>query len=156
MMVTIYSTIMSPDWRNCLDQGQWMRCRRVTIEGGDLVCNLDWTRTYDLEKAYSRDPHLQFLNCATDEDLLRFTRAWGPLYLRTTGGPDDEWQTGTARRSLAEYRAALRRFQGVKRILEAAKGKGDEPEALAGFLAADEAEFQHSALYKPGEPPYHQ
>jgi hypothetical protein len=71
-----------------------MRCKRVQIEDRDLVCDLDWTRTYDLEKAYPKDPHVQFLNCATDEDLLRFTRAWGPLYLRTTGGPDDEWQTG--------------------------------------------------------------
>jgi len=156
LVVTIYSTIMSPYGRMCLDEGHWMRCRRVEIEDGDLVCDLDWTRTYDLEKAYPKDPHVQFLNCANDEDLLRFTRAWGPLYLRTTGGPDDEWQTGRVRRSLAEYRAALRRFRGVKGILEAAKGNGDEREALTGFLAADEEEFQLSALYKPGEPPNHQ
>jgi hypothetical protein len=139
-----------------LDEGNWMRCRVVEIEDGNLVCDLDWTRTYDLEKAYPKDPHVQLLNCANDEDLLRFTRAWGPLYLRTTGGPDDEWQTGRARRPLAEYRAALRRFRGVKGILEAAKGNGDEREALAEFLAADEEEFQLSALYKPGEPPNHQ
>ena len=78
-----------------------MRCRRVEIEDGNFVCDLDWTRTYDLEKAYSKDSHLQFLNCANDEDLLRFTRAWGPLYLQSTGvqtmngkqgGRDDRWQ----------------------------------------------------------------
>jgi hypothetical protein len=61
-----------------------------------------------------------------------------------------------ARRSLVEYRAALRRFQGVKDILEAAKGNGDEREALAGFVAADEGEFKLSALYKPHEPHNHQ
>jgi hypothetical protein len=130
-----------------------MRCRRVEIEDGNFVCDLDWTRTYDLEKAYSKDPHLQFLNCANDEDLLRFTRAWGPLYLQSTGGPDDEWQTGRARRSLAECRAALRRFQGVKGILEAAKGSGDERAALSEFLVADEEVYQ---LQTPGEQPIHQ
>jgi hypothetical protein len=136
-----------------LDEGHWMRCRRVEIEDGNFVCDLDWTRTYELEKAYSKDPHLQFLNCANDEDLLRFTQAWGPLYLRSTGGLDDEWQTGRARRSLAECRSALRRFQGVKGILEAAKGNGNERTALAEFLAADEEAFQ---LQTPGEQPMHQ
>jgi hypothetical protein len=130
-----------------------MRCRRVEIEDGNFACDLDWTQTYDLEKAYSKDAHLQFLNCANDEDLLHFTRAWGPLYLRSTGGPDDEWQTGRARRSLAECRSALRRFQGVKGILEAAKGNGNEQAALAEFLTADKEAFVFSSLYEPdGEP----
>ena len=136
-----------------MEQGHWMRCSRVAIEDGNFVCDLDWTRTYDLETAYSKDPHLQFLNCANDEDLRCFTRAWGPLYLRSTGGPDDEWRTGRARRSLAECRSALRRFRGVKGILEAAKGNGNEHTALAEFLAADEEAFQ---LQTPGEEPIHQ
>jgi hypothetical protein len=133
-----------------------MRCRRVEIEDGNFVCDLDWTQTYDLEEAYSKDPHLQFLNCANDEDLLRFTRAWGPLYLRSTGGPDDEWRTGQARRSLEECRSALRRFRGVKGILEAAKGNGNEQKALSEFLAADEEAFVFNSLYEPGDEPHHQ
>ena len=133
-----------------------MRCRGTEIEDGTVVCELDWDRTYDLEKAYPKDPHVQFLNCATDEDLRRFTRAWGPLYLRATGDSEDEWQTGRVKRSLAEYRAALRRFRGVKGILEAAKGNGDERAVLSEFLAADEEEFQFSPLHKPGEPTNHQ
>lgn len=139
-----------------MNEGHWMRCTRVEIEGGDLICDLNWNRTYDIEKSYPKDPHVQFLNCKTDEDLLRFTRAWGPLYLRSTGGSDDEWKTGRARRSLAEYQAVLRRFRAVKGILEAAKGNGDERETLAAFLAADEADFQLSSLYSPGEPTNYQ
>lgn len=133
-----------------------MRCRSAEIQDESLVCEVDWSRTYELEKVYPKDPHLQFLNCTTAEDLRRFTRAWGPLYLRTTGGPDDEWQTGRVRRSVAECLAAIRRFRGVKGILEAAKGNGDERTALSEFLAADEEDFQLSALYKPGDPPNHQ
>ncbi len=139
-----------------MNEGHWMRCTRVEIEGGDLICDLNWDRTYEIEKAYPKDPHIQFLNCKTDEDLLRFTWAWGPLYLRSTGGSDDEWKTGRARRSLAEYRAALWRFRAVKGILEAAKGNGDERENLEAFLVADEAEFRLSALYKPGDLANHQ
>ena len=78
---------------------------------------------------------MQFLNRATDEDLRRFTRTWGPLDLRATGDREDEWQTGRVKRSLVEYRAALRRFRGVKGILEAAKGNGDERAALFRSLS---------------------
>ena len=133
-----------------------MRCRSAEIHGEMLVCELDWQRTYELEKAYRQDPHVQFLNCVTDEDLCRFSRSWGPLYLRETGGPDSDWRTGRVERPLIAYRAALRRFRGVKGVLEAAKGKQDERAALAEFLAADEEDFRHSALYKPGELPNHQ
>ena len=107
-------------------------------------------------KDISKDPHLQLLNCRSDESIVRFTRAWGPLYLRTTGGPDDGWQMGQLRRPLTVYRAAIRRFCGVKGILEAASGIGDERDTLAEFLAADEEDFKLSALYKPGAEPHHQ
>jgi hypothetical protein len=147
---------MSPNPNQQLDEGHWMRCRSVEIQDGNLICEVDWCRTYEIEKAYPKDPHLQYLNCATAEDLQRFTRAWGPLYLRTTGGADDEWQTGRVERSVAASLADLRRFRAVKGILEAAKGNGDERAALTEFLAADEEDFQFSALYKPGDPPHHQ
>jgi hypothetical protein len=139
-----------------VEQGHWMRCRRATIEDGILVCDLDWNQTYDLEKSYQKDPHLQFLNCTSDEDLLRFTRTWGPLYLRTTGAADDEWKTGKVRRSLAEYRTALRRFRAVKEILESAKGNGDQRTALSEFLRADEEAHQLSTPGEPDELPHHQ
>lgn len=139
-----------------MDEGHWMRCSRVGIENRDIVCHLDWTRSYDLEKAYPKDPHVQFLNCVTDEKILHFTRAWGPLYLRTTGDANDEWQTGRVRRPLAEYRAAVRRFRSVKGILEAAKGNGEERAAVCEFLAADEEASRLSLFYKPDELPYHQ
>ena len=138
-----------------MTEGQWMRCRKVEIQNENLVCELDLRRTYDLEGAYPKDPHIQFLNCFTDDDLIRFTRAWGPLYLRS-GGPDDELQKGSVTRPIGEYRAEARRFRGVNGILEAAKGNGDEREKLREFLSADEEEFKFSALYKPNEPPYHQ
>ena len=132
-----------------------MRCRSVEIRNENLVCELDLSRTYDLEGAYPKDVHIQFLNCSTDDDFLRFSRAWGPLYLRT-GGLEDELQKGLVIRPVGEYRATARRFRGVKGILEAAKGNGDEREALREFLSADEEEFKFSPLCKPNEPPYHQ
>ena len=132
-----------------------MRCKNVEMRDGNLVCELDPGKTYDLEAAYPKDPHVQFLNCFTDEDLLRFTRAWGPPYLRR-GGPDDELQKGLVVRPVGEYRAEARRFRGVKGILEAAKGNGDERGTLREFLAADEEESKFKPLYKSGEPPYHQ
>lgn len=136
-----------------MNDGQWMRCRNVEMRDRNLVCQLDLSRTYDLEAAYPKDPHIQFLNCSTDEDLRRFTRAWGPLYLRR-GGPDDELQKGLVVRPVGEYRADARRFRGVKGILEAAKGNGDERETLREFLTADEEESKFSPLYKPDEPPF--
>jgi len=132
-----------------------MRCRNAEMRDGNLVCELDLSKTYDLEAAYPKDPHVQFLNCLADEDLLRFTRAWGPLYLRR-GGPDDELQKGLVMRPVGKYRADARRFRGVKGILEAAKGHANERETLHEFLAADEEEFKFNPLCKPDESPYHE
>ena len=49
--------------------------------GGRLVCVLDWGRSYDLMSAYPREPHIECLSLKDDEDLARFVRRWGPLWL---------------------------------------------------------------------------
>ncbi len=76
---------MSPNPNQQLDEGHWMRCRGVEIQDGNLICEVDWSRTYEIEKAYPKDPHLQYLNCATAEDLQRFTRAWGRFTFEPQG-----------------------------------------------------------------------
>src|ERR1700678_3503673 len=104
-----------------LQEGEWIRGRRVEIQGENLYCELAWDRPYNLVDSYPKDPHIQFLNCENDTHIQRFVRAWGPLYLKH-GGADDELQKGVVIRSLNEYRADLRRFKAVKGLVDAAKG----------------------------------
>ena len=136
-----------------MDEGIWIRCRKVAIHGEHLVSELAHDSSYDLAGSYPKDPHVQFLNCRTDDDIVRFVRAWGPHYLQK-GGADDELQKGVVVRPMARYRADLRRFKGVKGILEAAKGNRDEREAVYEFFAADEEATEFNPIHTPGEPPY--
>lgn len=137
-----------------MDEGSWIRCRKVEIWGDDIVSELALDKPYDLAGSYPKDPHVQFLNCKTDNDIVRFVRAWGPHFLQNVGGADDELQKGVVVRPIARYRADLRRFKGVKDILEAAKGNCDERAALYEFVAADEETSQFNPIHKSGDPPF--
>src|ERR1700675_627888 len=132
-----------------LQDGKWIRGRRVEIQGEDLYCELAVDRPCSLVDSYSRDPHIQFLNCETDEDIQRFVRAWGPLYLKYGDAQQDELRQGAAVRSLKEYRADLRRFKAVKGLVDAAKGNRDERSSLIEFILADEEDYRLSPLYRP-------
>lgn len=146
---------MSPNWEVqwVLQEGDWIRGRKVEIRGEDLFCELAMDRPYSLIDSYSKDPHVQFLNCETDADIQRFVRAWGPLYLKH-GGTEDELQKGSVARPLKEYRAELRRFKAVKGLVDAAKSTRDERSSLVEFLLADEEDYRLSPLYNPAGPPF--
>jgi hypothetical protein len=58
----------------------WPRSSSVELQDEYLVCVLDWRRKYDLADIRAQR-HLRFLNLKTDEDLVEFVRAWGPLWL---------------------------------------------------------------------------
>src|SRR6476620_9928855 len=91
----------------------WPRCVEVEVKDGLLYCELASSRQYDLIDAYRLDPHVQFLNCKSTDDLRAFTRSWGPLYLVRTLGAE-EIKTGRAIRRLDECRAHQRWLRAVK------------------------------------------
>ncbi len=131
-----------------LQEGRWIRGRKVEVRKEDLYCELAVDRPYDLVDSYPKDPHVQFLNCETDADIQRFVRSWGPLYLRY-GGMSDELQSGFVIRPLQEYRATLRRFKAVKGLVDAARGNRYERSSLLEFLSADEQAYRLSSIYSP-------
>ncbi len=60
--------------------GFWQRARRVWVDDDDFLwCELDSSSSYNLVQAYSREPHVGFLNAKSDDDLLDFVGTWGPL-----------------------------------------------------------------------------
>lgn len=80
------------------------RCSWVELQGEWLAYVLDEDRRYDPHRAQC---HVRFLNLRTDEDLVGFTRVWGPLLT------EDVWRRGNefggkTRRSLCwAFQAAL-------------------------------------------------
>lgn len=113
-------------------------------------CELALDRQYDLVDAYTRFPHIQFLNCQTLDDLQSFTRAWGPLYLTSI---PDERALGKAARRIDECKAHRRWLQALKGMIEACRGREDARRALAEFLAAEVDIDRTSNIYRPGQDP---
>ena len=128
----------------------WPRCKRVEVRGDSLSCILDMDHQFDLIDSYLRDPHVQFLNCKSLDDLVVFTRAWGPLYLVES---PSERKRGTAVRRIDECQAHLRWLRAVHRMVQACRGGSDWRESLAEFLGADSVYERTSNFLKPGEVP---
>jgi len=134
----------------------WPRCATVELRDGALYCELALNRQYDLIDAYRSDPHIQFLNCKSPEDLRLFTRAWGPLYLVCTRGAE-EIVHGTAIRRLDETHAHQRWLHAIKGMIDACKGVADQRVALVEFLGAESDMDRTSNTYQPGSAPlFHQ
>jgi hypothetical protein len=130
----------------------WPRCAKVELRDGALYCELALNRQYDLIDAYRSDPHIQFLNCKSPEDLRLFTRAWGPLYLVGTPGAE-EITRGIAIRGLDESLAHQRWLHAIKGMIDACKGLADQRDALVEFLNAESAMDRTSNTYRPGSAP---
>jgi len=88
-------------------------------------------RAYDLVKAYSKTPHIRFLNCQTQEDFQTFVQDWGPLLLS-----DEEWKRGKAVVPLEYYRAYRRFFRAIKSMIDACRGVGDQRDSLIEYFVA--------------------
>jgi len=131
----------------------WPRCAKVEVKNESLCCELALSRQYNLIDAYRLDPHVQFLNCKSTDDLRTFTRAWGPLYLvQTPGG--EEIKLGKAIRRLDECQAHRRWLRAVKGMIDACKGLRDQRDSLVEFLAAEVDMDRTSNTYEPGRAPH--
>jgi hypothetical protein len=122
------------------------------VKDGSLHCELDVSHQYDLIDAYRLDPHVQFLNCKSVDDLRTFTRSWGPLYLVQTLGAE-EIKLGKAIRRLDECQAHWRWLRAVKGMIDACKGREDWRDSLVEFLTAEGDIDRTSNTYQPGKAP---
>lgn len=130
----------------------WPRCSKVEIRNELIYCELTQDRQYDLVEAYRKTPHIQFMNCKSDDDLKSFTRAWGPLYLVLTHGSED-LRLGKAVRRLDECQAHRRWLRALKGLIEACRGRNDERGSLKEFLGAEADLDRTSNTYQPAKIP---
>src|SRR6266436_2819601 len=110
----------------------WLRCSKVAITDDTLYCELAVSRVYDLVKAYSKTPHIRFLNCQTKEEFRTFVQDWGPLLLS-----DKEWKGHKAVVALDHYRAYRSFFRAIKSMIDACRGVGDQRESLVEYFTAE-------------------
>jgi hypothetical protein len=78
------------------------------------------------------DPHLQFIGCDADEQLLRFVKAWGPL---TLSGED--LQRGFCYNSIEGYRVFQSRLKAIVGLLGSFKSNEQGRESLQAFIRAE-------------------
>jgi hypothetical protein len=129
-----------------MSETTWMRCKSVILRDGVLHCSLATERTYVLTEAYENDPHISFASAETDQDLIAFVRAWGPLYLN-----EEQARSGATSLPLSYCRA----FQGWLRaqvdLLAAFKRAEGEQAALHNFVEA-EYEYARNTAVPSNEP----
>jgi hypothetical protein len=131
-----------------LKTGFWPRCREVSITDEKIVCVLTPERSYDLVWAYQYDPHVRLINCATDEQLLSFVHAWGPLSVSY-----DEWNRGSCSLPLSRYWIFQLWLKGFVNLVSAFKDSANEREALHEFIKADIDDWRSSAIAPPHSEP---
>jgi hypothetical protein len=122
-----------------LKTGFWPPGKAVSIRDGRIYCPLALHCQYNLVKSRSYSPHTQFLKARTDQQLLTFIRAWGPLYV-VQGAPEREVERGISVRPVSQYRAFQRRLKALANLLLSFGERGrDGRECLLEYLAADTA-----------------
>jgi hypothetical protein len=97
-----------------------------------LECILE-ERTYDLAEAYADDLHIRLLNAETDDDLIAFVRAWGPLYVRL----DQQKGGGVACLTLSYHRAFQQWIRAFVNLISAYKRGEEEHKTLQKFMKAE-------------------
>jgi len=106
---------------------------------------VDWERKYDLTDLPKRAQlHVRFLNLKTDEDLIGFMRAWGPL-----------WQTLPAQivTPCLQYWAFQKRLKAALELARNApfSDAAGLKAAILEYVAADDDYHQQGPIGKPGE-----
>jgi hypothetical protein len=111
----------------------WPRCSQVEMQGEYLACVLDWERRYDLADNRAQR-HIRFLNLETDQDLVGFVRAWGPLWL---AGSKEERQGAFPR---SQYWAFQAKLTAEVKLVQSfnSGGKATLQTALLEYIAADD------------------
>jgi hypothetical protein len=121
----------------------WPRCSHVERRGENLVCDLDWEHKYDLADKRAQ-LHVRFLNLKTDEELMRFIGAWGPLWQAMPA------QVVTPRANHWAFQKRLKAGLGLvhdARFNDAASLK----RAILEYVSADDDEGELGPAGKPGE-----
>jgi hypothetical protein len=90
-------------------------------------------------EAYRYDLHIQFANARTDQELIGFLRAWGPLWLS-----DAQKEESMASYPISRVRAFQRWLKAVMGLLAAFKSAHDERIALREFLEAEREKEDNS------------
>lgn len=123
---------------------RWPRCRAVTLTDAILHCSLDFGPAFVLVEAYRRDLHIQFANANTDEGLIAFVRAWGPLSMSQR-----DKDAAAVSLPLGKVRAFQRWLRAVIGSLAAFKKAKGEREALLELLEAEYGQEQYSPAPLP-------
>jgi hypothetical protein len=121
----------------------WPRCSSVQLHGEDLAYTVDWGRKYDLADKRAQ-LHVRFLNLKTDQDLMGFMHAWGPL-----------WQTKPAQiiTPRSQYWAFQKRLKAGVELARNARfdDVAGLKAAILNCVAADDEYCEQSPAGKPSE-----
>jgi hypothetical protein len=115
-----------------LARGRWARCT-ASIRGDQVVCELDYSRVYDLADAYIHSPHATFVNLKTEPELIDFLREFGPIWQMAESALRYYWSFQNRLRALLKLLKAFthRRVQylmGHKSIITTMRYAHLEPE----------------------------
>lgn len=124
-------------------EATWRSCVSAVLRGdGMFECVLE-KRNYVLQEAYENDIHVRFLNANSDQELLDFIRAWGPLWIPF---PSSE----PIVISFALCRARQRELKSVVHALHSFKEARDERGSFLELIKAEEE--LNRFLPSPDEP----
>jgi len=111
------------------------RCSWVELQGEFLAYILDAGRRYDPRRAQC---HVRFLKLATDEDLVEFTRWWGPLLIQDVWRRGNEFGGKTHRSWYWAFQAALKAQLELFQSFRSRDRERLETALLKYITAADE------------------
>ena len=110
------------------------RCSWVELQGEWLEYVLDVDRKYDPHHAQC---HVRFLNLRTDDDLVGFTRVWGPLMTEDVWRRGNEFGGKTRRSLYWAFQAALKAQLELDQGFRFRDKEGLETALLKYITAAD-------------------
>ena len=110
----------------------WPQCSKVEIRQDTIYCEWGLIRGYDLVEAYSKNPHIEFLNCESARDFQTFVRHWGPLLLF-----EEDWKRFKTAVELDHYRAYRSFLRSIKHMIDACKGHEDQRGSLVEYFTAE-------------------
>jgi hypothetical protein len=101
---------------------------------------LDWNRKYDLTGCFGHrsQPHIEFLNLKSDDDLASFVRRRGPLWWAYRKGQQESKVLGDKRKYWAFHRGLKAKLQ-----LVAAFRSGKKSELADAIIACIAADDEH-------------